>query len=546
MPLSPSHHVASGIGRASAILASGTLVSRVLGFVKVIIFARIIGQFGAGPDAFNIANQLPNQVYVIVAGGVLSAVLVPQIVRSALHKDGGTAYINKLVTVALVILGVTTIAATVFAPALTWLVVGNNLPPEQMSLAITFAYWCLPQIFFYGLYTVLGEVLNARKSFGPFTWVPVLNNVVAIAGLVTFSLMFGADPTGALSASDYTTAMIVVLAGSATLGVVVQATSLLYFWKRIGLSYRPDFHWRGVGLGAAGKMASWTFGMLLLTTFAGIIETRVVSAASGDDASVSVLSTAWLVFMLPHSIITVSIATAYFTRMSEHASNANLSEVRIDASSAVRGTSLIIVLASAVIAVCAYPFSTFFVEPFTQVQALGNVIIAYIVGLVAFCVLFVFQRTFYALGDTRTPFFFTLFQVTLVTIGVFACSFLPLEWIAFGIALVVSVAGTAQAVLAGFLLRRKLGGIDGRRIARSVLSYLAAAAIPAALGAYLMAQFGAFEDGGFAVSSVAQAIISMLVVGSVMVVLYFGALLLMRTPELKVVLDPVLARIRRR
>ncbi|WP_242616426.1 murein biosynthesis integral membrane protein MurJ [Microterricola gilva] len=538
--------MASGIGRASALLASGTMVSRVLGFVKVIIFARIIGQFGQGADAFNIANQLPNQIYVIVAGGVLSAVLVPQIVRSSLHKDGGTGYINKLVTVALVILGITTLAATLCAPALTWLVVGNNLPPEQMSLAIAFAYWCLPQIFFYGLYTVLGEVLNARKSFGPFTWVPVFNNVVAIAGLVAFSILFGADPNGTLKATDYTTAMIVVLAGSATLGVIVQATSLLYFWKRIGLSYRPDFHWRGVGLGAAGKMASWTFGMLLLTTFAGIIETRVVSEASGSDASVAVMSTAWLVFMLPHSIITVSIATAYFTRMSEHASTANIAAVRTDASSAVRGTSLIIVLATAVIAVCAYPFSVFFVELFSQVQALGNVILAYIVGLVAFCVLFVFQRTFYALGDTRTPFYFTLFQVILVTIGVIGCSFLPTEWIAAGIALVVSVAGAAQTVLAGFLLRRKLGGIDGRRIVRSLSTYVLAAVIPTALGVFLMAQFGAFEDGGFAVASVPGAIVSMLVVGSAMLVLYFGTLLILRTSELKVVLDPMLARIRRR
>ena len=98
MPTSQSHHVASGIGRASALLASGTIVSRILGFVKVIVFAQVIGQFGQGADAFTLANQLPNTVYVIGAGGVLTAVLVPQIVRSALHHDGGTAYINKLVT----------------------------------------------------------------------------------------------------------------------------------------------------------------------------------------------------------------------------------------------------------------------------------------------------------------------------------------------------------------------------------------------------------------------------------------------------------------
>jgi putative peptidoglycan lipid II flippase len=149
------------IGRASAFLASGTIVSRLLGFVKLIVLAGVIGQFGQSTTAFAVANQLPNTVYVIVAGGVLTAVLVPQIVRASLHDDGGTAYINKLVTLALVILGATTVAATALAPVLT-LLYGSSLKPGPLALATAFAFWCLPQIFFYGLYTVLGEVLNAR------------------------------------------------------------------------------------------------------------------------------------------------------------------------------------------------------------------------------------------------------------------------------------------------------------------------------------------------------------------------------------------------
>jgi putative peptidoglycan lipid II flippase len=535
-----------GIGRASLFLASGTIVSRVLGFVKLIVLARVIGQFGETTDAFAVANQLPNTVYVIVAGGVLTAVLVPQIVRASLHADGGTAYINKLLTLALVILAVTTVAATLLAPVFTK-IVGLNLPEPQLSLAIAFAYWCLPQIFFYGLYTVLGEVLNARKSFGPFTWVPVLNNVVAIAGLVLFSVMFGADPLGQRAAGEFTPAMIAVLAGSATLGVVTQALVLFYFWRRIGLSFRPDFGWRGVGLGAAGRMASWTFGMLILTTIAGVVETQVVTLASGDDASVAVLSTAWLIFMLPHSVITVSVATAYFTRMSEHASRDNIDLVRTDASSAIRGTTLIIVLAAAVIAVCAYPFAAVFVSgSFTQVQGIGNVIIAYVLGLVAFCILFVIQRTFYALGDTRTPFFFTLFQVVLVIVGVIACAFLPEAWIAVGIAVVVTVAGTAQAVLAAFLLRGRLSGIDGRRIAQSLTKYVAAAVIPLILGIVLLVQLGGTRDGGFAVSGIPQAIISMLIIGGVMSGAYFGMLVVMRSEELAAFAEPLVRRIRRR
>jgi putative peptidoglycan lipid II flippase len=536
----------AGIGRASAFLASGTIVSRILGFVKLWVLAQVIGLFGQSTNAFAVANQLPNTVYIIVAGGVLTAVLVPQIVRAALHADGGTAYINKLLTVALVILGATTVVATLLAPVLTpiW---GSNLSPETLALAIAFAYWCLPQIFFYGLYTVLGEVLNARKSFGPYTWVPVLNNVVAIIGLGIFALMFGADPTGVRQATDFTPQMIAVLAGSATLGVLVQAVVLYYFWRRIGLRYQPDFRWRGVGLGTAGKMAGWTFGMLILTTIAGIVETQVATIASTDStASVQVLNTAWLIFMLPHSVITVSVATAYFTRMSEHASVDKLDLVRADASSAIRGTSLIIVIASAVIMVCAYPFAAVFVsKEFVQVQATGNVIIAYVLGLVAFCVLFIIQRTFYALSDTRTPFFFTLFQSALIVIGVLACQLLPVEWIAAGIALVVTVSGIAQALFAAFLLRPKIGGIDGRRIVRSLTKYFVAAIIPVALGIVVLSLLGGTREGGFAVSGVVSAIISMIAIGLVMSLTYFGILLLMRTQELQDFLQPVLSRLKR-
>lgn len=534
-----------GIGRASAILASGTMVSRLLGFLKVIVFANIVGQIGNVPDAFTVANQLPNTVYTIVAGGVLTAVLVPQIVRASLHDDGGTAYINKLVTLALSILALTTLAATLLAPLITRFI-GLGFSPDQLALAVGFAYWCLPQIFFYGLYTVLGEVLNARKSFGPFTWVPVINNVISIGGLLLFGLLFGVDPNGLRPPADFTPGMTALLAGSATLGVVLQGCVLYFFWRRIGLRYRPDFAFRGVGLGAAGKMASWTFGMLILTTVAGIVETQVVTLASGEGASSTVMSTAWLIFMLPHSIITVSVATAYFTRMSEHASRDDTDKLRTDASSAIRGTTLLIVLASAVIMVCAYPFARVFGEAgFAQVQAIGNVIIAFLLGLVAFCVLFVVQRTFYALGDTRTPFFFTLFQVVLVITGVLGCALLPPEWIAFGIALVVTVSGTLQAILAAWLLRKRLGGIDGRRILRSLVKYFVAVLIPVAAGVGVLVALGGTTDGGFAVSAVAPAILSMILIGTVMAALYFALLLLMRSSELHAFLAPLKARLRR-
>ena len=532
------------IGRASVFLASGTIVSRVLGFVKAIVLAAAIGVVGSSSaDAFAVANGLPNTVYVIVAGGVLSAVLVPQIVRASTHSDGGSAYINKLLTLALVVIGVATILATALAPVLTWIYAGSN--SEILPLAIAFAWWCLPQIFFYGLYTLLGEVLNARRSFGPFTWVPVLNNVVALIGLIAFGMLFGFDPDGSRTVDEWTPGMVALLAGSATLGIVVQAVVLFWFWRRIGLRYRPDFAWRGVGLGAAGRMAGWTFGMLLLTTFAGIVQTQVVLQASGTGASVAAIDNAWLVFMLPHSVITVSIATAYFTRMSEHAHAGALDRVRDDLSSAVRGVSVILVLAAVVLLVVAYPFGAVFQPGLALASALGNVIIAFAIGLVAFSILFVVQRTFYALGDTRTPFFFTLFQVIVFTLGALSCLLLPVDWIAVGVALVTTSASTAQLILASVLLRRQLGLLEGRRIAVSLGRDLAAVILPVIAGIAILVALGGTTDGGFAISDRVGAIVSMAVIGVVMAAAYFGILWLLRSPELRGFAAPLLARLRR-
>ena len=291
---------AGSVGRASALLASGTIVSRLLGFVNGVVLAYAIGATGNGADSFALANQLPNNIYSLVAGGLLSAVIVPQIVKAALHLDGGQAFINKLVTLGLVVFAPVTILATLCAPLLATLYGAGNGGADVLALTTAFAYWCLPQIFFYAIYSLIGETLNARGVFGPFTWTPALNNVVVIAGLVVFIVLFG---RGHEDAGTWTLAQVAVLAGSATLGIAVQAFGLLFFWRRAGLApYRPDFRWRGVGLGATGRSAAWVFGMFLVSQVSGVVEAQVAFGASGSDASLAALKYAWLMFMLPHSV----------------------------------------------------------------------------------------------------------------------------------------------------------------------------------------------------------------------------------------------------
>lgn len=524
------------IQRASVLLASGTIVSRILGFVRAIVLAAAIGLVGsAGANMFGIANQLPNTIYAIVAGGVLSAIFVPQIVRASVAADGGAGYINKLLTVCIVLLGLTTVLATAAAPLLTTLY-GTRLDAASLELAIAFAYWCLPQIFFYGLYTVFGEVLNARKLFGPYTWAPVLNNLVGLLGLVAFMLVYGANPSGSWTPAEWTPGMIALLAGSATLGVIAQALILLAFFRRANLQFRFDWKWRGFGLGTAGKLAGWTFGMLLLTTVAGIVETNVAGIASNtNQASVAALNNAWLIFMLPHSVIAVSIATAYFTRMSEHASRGDLASVRDDLAGAARGIGMLITLSTLIIVICSPFIGAVFMPGNDQgIVAFGAIVVAYVIGLLPFSLLFLVQRTFYTLGDTRTPFMYTLLQVVLICLGALVIARLDPSFIAIGIALLVTAAGIVQLLVAAVVLRRRIGGLGGRAVSVSFVRY-AIAAVPAVLaGLAASVAIGLVSpDGNIGVQSRVGAIGSMAVIALVMAVAYFGVLWAVRAPELR-------------
>ncbi len=216
------------LGRASAMLAAGTMASRCWGSRRPSSWrSRSVRTSPCPRTAFAVANQLPNNIYAPRRGGLLSAVLIPQIVRSMKqHADGGTAYVNKIVTLGATVFVSIAVIATALAPLLVRLYTSNTtsdaLDGAATDLAVAFAFWCLPQILFYAMYSLLGEVLNAKQVFGPFTWAPLLNNVIAVAGLVVFIALFGTDNS---SVEEWTPLKIAVLAGSASLGVFAQASS---------------------------------------------------------------------------------------------------------------------------------------------------------------------------------------------------------------------------------------------------------------------------------------------------------------------------------
>jgi putative peptidoglycan lipid II flippase len=411
-----------------------------------------------------------------------------------------------------------------------------------MALAIAFAYWCLPQILFYALYSLLSEVLNAHKIFGPFTWAPALNNIVAMTGLIVFGALFpGADTA---NASAWTSEMVAVLAGSTTLAVAAQALILLAFWRRAGLGFQPDFRWRGVGLAATGKAASWMFGMIVVTQLAGIVQANVASLAAGSGApSLAILRFSWLIFMLPHSVVAVSLATAYFTRMSTHARDGDLGHVRADFRDSVSRIGLFMVLAAVGLVVVALPFARQFAVSPESVSAMALVIMLYVLGLVPFSVLFVVQRVFYALEDTRTPFIIQVAQALVFVSLALGVSTLPTEQIAYGLALSATIAGWLQCVLAVLLLRRKLGGLDTAVVLGRFGLFLLASIPSGAAGFGLLLALGGEARGGFLLSSALTAGIGMVAITLVMTLVYSTTLILAKNSDMLAVWNPIRSRL---
>lgn len=532
------------VGRAGVLLASGTVVSRILGFVGAILLARTLGTVGSGADAFALANQLPNNIYALVAGGILTAILVPHIVKAGANADGGAGYVNKIVTLGIVIFMGFAVLATLLAPLLVTLYAQQGgggvrgFSDADMALATALAYWCLPQVLFYALYSLFGEVLNARKIYGPFTWAPVLNNIVFISGLLLFGRLFGTSNTA--NAVEWSAEMVALIGGAATAGIAVQAFILMLFWRRAGLHYRPDFRWRGVGLAQTGKAAGWLFGMILLVQIAGVVQANVATLATSEgQPGLAVLRFSWLLFMVPHSVITVSLATAYFTRMSSHASRGDTDSVVADVTVSLRRIGALMVLAAAGLATLSVPFAALFGGDESTIVAMGVVISAYALGLVSFSLVFVVQRVFYSLDDTRTPFLFQIVH-TAVFIGLaVAASSLSSNQLAAGVALSASVASTAQLLVALWLLRRKLPGLPVGKILARLVGFVGASAPAVIAGVALVAGAGSLAIPGLERTSIGFALLTIVVVGAVMTLMYVGLLLLLRSSDMRGILQAI-------
>ena len=537
--------------RGSLAMTAGTFASRGTGLVRTMLLVAAIGLIGPVANAFDVANTLPNQLFALLSAGAIQAVLMPQII-AAIAADDAKERLDKLLTLTTVILAAFTVVLVAATPVLIRLfTLAGGWDRAQIALAIAFGYWCVPQMFFYGLFGVLGDALSARGQFGAIGWAPVANNVVSIAGFGAFVAIWGKAGDNGPSLDAWTTGQTVLLAGTATLGIVVQGLLLVVALRRGGFHWRFRLGVHGLGLRTAGKVVGWTLGAVALEQVGVAYLKNVTSAAgavmtaTGLAAGNAALTNALTIYLLPHSLVVVSIVTALFPRMSAAATMGNLDRVRADMSTALRLAGVFSVLSVAVLVVLAAPLLKALLPSITphDLDVSAPVLQAMAPGLVAMGATVIAKRMYYAFGDGRGIF---VIQV-LATASLLLVMWLGTLWLAAPWWTVAAAAATTVSTWISVLarvrgMRRKLSGIDGRRVLVLHLKAGLAAAIAAGVGWALLAAM----TSGVSAASLrwGHAVLVCAAVGATMVAVYVVVMKVFRVQELDSALAPLLRRLR--
>ena len=488
---------------SSAVMAAGTMFSRLSGVIRGALLAAALGN-ALHADVFNIANTIPNMLYILLAGGVFNAVLVPQLVRSMRNdKDGGEAYTNRIVTLAAVFLLVVSVALVVAAPLVMRIFVKSSWAGadmvDQWDALVTFARFCLPQVFFYGMFVLVGQILNARGSFGPMMWAPIANNVVSVGVLVVYLFVFG--PAAAGDCGSYSSDQELLLGLGSTAGIALQFLILVPYLRKAGFTFRPRFDFRNTGLGHTLRLGLWTVLFVVVNQIAYTVVVRLASGGTNvslcgsnaaDATGYTVYSQSFLIMMVPHSIVTVSLATAVLPRLSAYAADGNLRDLAAGLAETLRTTLALILPFVIVLPVIATEVARLLFglggATATTYTNYAPSIALFAPGLLFFTVHYLVLRGFYSIERTRTVFWV---QCAVAATNIVLAVVLVAQTSAKNTspALVVAYTGSyaVGSFVSYFLLRRLLGGLESPVLLRFLVRAAIAAGIAGGM-AWLVAR----------------------------------------------------------
>jgi putative peptidoglycan lipid II flippase len=510
-----------GILRSSAIVAAGTGLSRVSGLVRSVLIAGVIGTAALG-DAYNIANQTPNTIYDLVLGGVIAATLIPVIVDRFEHDDSRSVdAVASIITFGLIAL---TVVATVASPLIIRLYTLGKDPAEadqQISLAVPLLIMFMPQVLFYGLSSLWTAMLNARRSFAAPAFAPVLNNVIVVC--IFLALRRVADTNAPTLEQVRDDRVLLLLAGlGTTAGIVAMALVLWPAMRRAGIRIHVNLDWRNPAVKAVLRLSGWTFGYVIANAAAfWLMVTLINSTGEGPP---SAFTYAWALFQLPYGLFTVSIMTTFMPELSSHANRNDRGAYRDRFGQGLRLSVLVILPAAVAYVMLAQPIVTVLFDRWNfnaqSVDLTSSAIIWLAVGLPGFAVYLYTMRGFYALKDTRTPFFLGITQNAVqVLLSLVLVRFFDFE----GVLAAFAIAYSGAALLSLLVLRRRAGGLGGGVVPAVGRHLVAALGMAAVL--FVFTRF--FDDSGL-VPALAETIGG----GIVGLAVYVVVLRLLRSEDL--------------
>lgn len=457
-PAGPASAPGTGMARRTALTAAGTVVSRITGLARTIAMGAALGVAGSRlADTFNVANTLPNIVYELILGGVLTSVFIPLVV-DALRSDDGERDVGTLVGTTLAVLLVSSLLLCLGAPLVVraFTFRGGATSSAQTALAAFFFRFFAFQVLFYGMTAVYGGLLNARGRFGVPAFAPVANNLVATGTFLAFAAVVGSGGLATPESGRLLLAMGTTAAVAATALLHLLPVRKAYGRLHLRASITAPVVRRLV------RLSGWALVYVVTTQVEAAL---VLALAYGRQGGATAYTIAFTFAQLPVGVLAISVMTVIVPALAEHASAGDLAAFRARIQQATSVTLALVIPAAVAYVVLAPSIVAVLIERGRVSSAdaayVGRLVQIFTVSLPAYSLWLLFLRGFYALQDARTP-----ARINFVEVGGFVVLDLALYPVlrVEGLAWAHSLGYMLGAALAGVVLARRVGGIDYKRV----------------------------------------------------------------------------------